>query len=433
MGLFSRLNPFKRTQTKSRSRGVVALDAGSGVFYGLDDAHAGQLFIDDLGYSREILERAPAVGIVASVIGRFFKAIPLKLFTEDGDEHKGRGIHPVLRLFNERPNEFQSATSFREMLAQEMVYTGECVLRIHREGTTPHRIFCWPSNHVTLNQDTDWGSQLDQAIVYHYVSQSFALDPELPQVCHVRLNVDPQYPLRGRPAVYGMYPEVLANTFSSLYRKETFRQGGPPRMALVRIPDAAEADQGQVRQAATSFTNAVKTMASWMSTPVLPEGWEPKDLGPQGTDTMLNAAARMSDEKILAVNGIPVMFANNLERSTYSNSRTQDRMVVRDGVKPMMMELGSCIKRDLLEPMGGVHATLQPVFDYDAALEAEAAIFNKLIIDRVKAGIITPEKAAEELGYDASDVPDEPEPAPMPEPKPGDPADPPAPPEPPES
>ena len=134
---------------------------------------------------------------MASVIGRFFKAIPLKLVTEDGDEHKGRGIHPVLRLFNERPNEFQSATSFREMLAQEMVYTGEAVLRVHREGTTPHRIFCWPSNHVTLNQDTDWGSQLDQAIVYHYVSQSFALDPELPQVCHARLNVDPQYPLQG--------------------------------------------------------------------------------------------------------------------------------------------------------------------------------------------------------------------------------------------
>ena len=108
MGFWSRLNPFTRAQPQSRSRGVIALDAGSGVFYGLDDAHAGQLFIDDLGYSREILERAPAVGIVASVIGRFFKSIPLKLTHPDGEEYKGRGIHPVLRLFNERPNEFQS-------------------------------------------------------------------------------------------------------------------------------------------------------------------------------------------------------------------------------------------------------------------------------------------------------------------------------------
>ena len=70
--------------------------------------------------------------------------------------------------------------------------------------------------------------------------------------------------------------------------------------------------------------------------------------------------------------------------------------------------------------MGGVHATLLPEFDTDAALEAEAVIFNKLIIDRVKAGIITPEKAAEELGYDASDVPDEPEPPPVAEPQPVD-------------
>ena len=224
MGLLSRLNPFKSAQTELRSSGAVGLSAGAGVFYGLDDAHSGQLFIDDLGQSREILERAPAVGIVASVIGRFFKSIPLKLVTEDGEEHKGRGIHPVLRLLNERPNEFQSATSFREMLAQEMVYTGEAVLRVHRAGTTPHRVFCWPSNQVSVNQENDWGIQLDQAIIYAYATQSFALDPELPQVCHARLNVDPQHPLRGRPAVYGMYPEVLANHFGSMLRKETFRQ-----------------------------------------------------------------------------------------------------------------------------------------------------------------------------------------------------------------
>ena len=144
----------------------------------------------------------------------------------------------------------------------------------------------------------------------------------------------------------------------------------------------------------------------------------------KGRDPMMVEASRMSDEKILAAYGIPVMFANNLEKSTYSNSRTQDRMVVRDGVKPMLMELASCIKRDLLEPMGGVHATLQPEFDYDLALQAEPAIYNKLIIDRVTAGIITPEVAAGELGYDADAVPPEPEPAPLPEPANVDPADP---------
>ena len=147
-------------------------------------------------------------------------------------------------------------------------------------------------------------------------------------------------------------------------------------------------------------------------------------MGTKGRDPMMVEASRMSDEKILAAYGIPVMFANNLERSTYSNSRTQDRMVVRDGVKPMLMELASCIKRDLLEPMGGVHATLLPEFDTDAALEAEAVIYNKLIIDRVTAGIITPEVAAEELGYDKKDVPDEPVPPPVaPPPSGGEPAD----------
>ena len=86
-----------------------------------------------------------------------------------------------------------------------------------------------------INQDNDWGMPNSTRPSSTATSLSRSRSTRsCPQVCHARLNADPQYPLRGRPAVYGMYDEVLANTYSSKYRKETFRQGGPPRMALVR-------------------------------------------------------------------------------------------------------------------------------------------------------------------------------------------------------
>ena len=55
-----------------------------------------------------------------------------------------------------------------------------------------------------------------------------------------------------------------------------------------------------------------------------------------------------------------------------------------------------------------MHANLLVQWDFDAALSAEAVVWNKMIIERWKAGLITQEQAREQLGYPPSGGPAKP-------------------------
>ena len=415
MSLFD--GPVPVLKEKERNAPIV-LDGGGGFYYGIDEEHAGQIIIDDVyGAARQFLEKSPAVNVAARCIARVLKSIPLKL-TLDGEDYPKRGTHPVLQLWNEGPNEFQTSTAFRELVAEELVYSGEAIIRVFRMGNTPVRLFVWPAESTSLNYRESYPnlSEVTQQLIYQYESFTQVFDPELPALMHARLNVHPNFQLRGRPAVHGMPDEVIASAFASMFRRETFRQGGPPRLGIQQDKDSPEVNEKAGKRMARSFSRKVKSSGSWRQTPVLPAGWEAKNLGQEGQDPMMDKSSRLVDEKLLASYGIPLTHANNLERATYSNVRTEDRKMVRDSVVPLLDELGECIRRDLLIPMGGVHAKLKPSWDLDKALEAEAVIWNAMVINRYKAKMIGLSEARKDLGYDETPPEDLLKPEPVPQP-----------------
>ena len=428
MGLFEGNIPFSPRSpapaVPDAQRTAVYIPGGAGVGYRIDSGGAGLITLDGLILAREYLELSPAVSSVYKVVSRIGKSIPLKLKRPNGGEYKQK--HPVLKLWNDSPNPIQSAASFREGVFADLIYSGEAVLRVMREGMVPKMIWQWAADAVTIDSSGaqgfgiyGGGGEPEGVLLYSYGPVGpLKLDPDRPPVMHARLNVDPKLPSRGRPAVWSMPYEVIANVTGSRYRNEVFSQGGPPRLAIRQEPGAAGMDPtiksaDDAKKASKGFDEKVKSPASWRGTPVLPAGWVIEDLGPKGTsDWMMISAARFIDEKIAAAYGVPVLFLNNMERSTYTNARVQDRSLIRDAVRPLLTELEQCIRRDMLIPMGGVNETLIPEFDAESVMQDEPVIRNKIIIDRVKAGVITKEVAAEELGYDASAVPEpEPEPA----------------------
>lgn len=400
--------PRPEPQRRYSDAPFVGLAIGAGVVYGLDSEHAGKLIIrDTIDLDRPLLEASPAVNIASRVISRLIGMIDMKLTDAAGNDYNGRGTHPVLRLWNEAPNEFQTAREFRGLVGQEIVYTGELIARIDRDGLAPRRLYLWDASRTFvefLSADEINPEDL-RAVKYQYGTQSFALNPDLPQAIHVRQNPHPQRILRGRPAVFGMRHELLANIYATLYRNEVFRQGGPPRLALEADDEmtARESLEDDAIAVASRFTQTVKTPQSYRQTPFLPAKVKVADLGPKGTDPLMISGARHTDEKILAAYGVPVNFANNLERATYSNVRSEDRKVVRDAVAPILELIGAAFERDLLRPMGGVSAKLKVGWDLDKALEAEAVIWNKVVLDRKAAGVISLAEAREELGYDPAD------------------------------
>ena len=400
-----------RQYSEALAQRDYALYGGGGVFASLDgDSDAQVLFVDDSYIlNRNTLERAPTVAACANTISNLFRSLKLELRPERKSPSK------LEQLFNDYPNEVQSAGAFWAELATELVYNGEAIIRVQWGTDGPDRIYVWPADEVTVDYvDQNYLIEAQAPLRYQFHTDSFLFDPDRPQVMHLRLHSDPDHPIRGRSPFWGMTSEVLANIYASQYRREFMRQGGSPRLSLSYKPvlGMPQIDPKQVKEQTQAFTRAVKTSNSYRTTPGIPA--EVQDLGPKERQFM--ELSRYSDERLTSAIGLPLLAINNLERSTYSNARQQIAIMVRDAIGPLINELEACITRDLLIPMR--QKRYRAMIDTETLIKDEAAILNKLVLDRYKANVITREEAREQLGYEPELPPTEeeiPEPEPEPE------------------
>ena len=369
------------------------------------------------------MELAPAIGIITQTYARVLKNAPLTLVRPNGDilrwppkdgrQALSRAMQ-VLRLWSECPNTLQTIEQFLDCIANNWVRFGDVICRLYRDGgdvPTEQVIIASDRVHLggTIADSFPLYEQLTPGLgaaklVYHYGSQSIQLDPKRPGIFHCRTNVDPRYQYRGRPAAAGMPYEVAACALASIYRKEIFRQGGPVRIA---IQSGDEEDFGQaatldqLQRISDKLATEMKASESWMKyIPVLPTGFQVKDFGPKTADEMYIGGSRYVDEKIAAAYGVTMLYMNNMENSTYNNSRQQIAVLQENAGSQMFKEIESNIKRSILAPMGGEAALLEPKFDLKAAMKFENAIHTKLEIDKFNAGITSANEAREALDYE---------------------------------
>ena len=360
---------------------------------------------------------SPAIAICAKVYSRLLKSAPLTLVKPSGEILKwppkdGRSAsspaYQILRLWSECPNWLQSREQFLEMLAYDWVHSGEGIARLYRAGTdVPNEMRILSAERVNLT-GTVIGSFPDEhqeVLIYHYGGISIQVHPERPELFHMRSNVDPHYQYRGRPAVWGMPYEVKASALASIYRSEIFRQGGPVRTAIKASSESRVAmTLEQKQRIADKLAQEMKRSESWMkNVTVLPEDFDFTDFGPKGEDEMYVKGSRYIDEKLTSVYGVPLLYQGNMEKGTYNNSRQQIAILVESAGGSMFEEIQSVIKRCMLLPIGGETAKLTPKFDLAVAQRGELALWNKIITDRIAAGIISINEARVSLDYEKMD------------------------------
>ena len=347
---------------------------------------------------------SPAIAVCYKVYSRILKSTPLTLVRPNGDvmrwppqdgrEAKSKAWQ-ILRLWEEEPNEVHSPAQFRGMLAHQWIYTGEVIIPQHRwPNRLVRRMFVLPSAVVSINAFTNqW--EYDYAnkggVEYAYYGKSKKLNMKVPQFMHLRQNVDSNWPLRGRPAYMEMPTEVAANAISAIYRKEVFRQGGPVRQALEADPESdisTTATESQLERIASKVARNLKRMQAWQNEIVhIPPGFKLNDYGPKTRDEMYTEASRLTDEKLSAAHGVPLMYQGNLENSNYTNARQQVAILAKEVGSAFFAEISQMIEKVQLRPLGGEEAKLKARFDLDHLIKAEIAIWNKIVLDRVAGGV----------------------------------------------
>ena len=357
---------------------------------------------------------SPAIANVVKVYARLLRGAPLTLVKPDGEvlrwppkdgRQASSKAYQILRLWEEEPNEIHSPAQIRGMMAEEWIYEGDVIIPQHRHANdVVRRMFVLPTTAVSVHTPQDaFGSFIGKNIEYSYFGQRKIYNPKKPQFMHLRNNIDAYWPLRGRPSFYDMPNEVAANAIASIYRKEVFRQGGPVRMTLEADPESDVAQSGQIQQIqriADRVAQNLKRMQSWMDDiAAVPPGFKIGEYGPKSADEMYVNASRMTDEKLSAVHGVPLMYQGNMEKSNYTNSRQQVAILVKDSGAAFFSEIEQWIEKAQLRPLGGEEARMRAKFDTDHLMRFDVAIWNKLVLDRLSAGLISPNEARLHLDY----------------------------------
>ena len=415
-GPFRRLREMFRFGQKRAGAVPWVIPGGAGeIGYGISGGIEGQFVRIGGSYDRiyrRVLEASPTIGVITTVVSRMFRSLRLDLKADHG---KGDSLdmHPLLDLFNRQPNEFCTASEFWQQVAEELVHGGECVIRLHREGKRVKRLIVWPYDEVdvtplspTYYQPAAEDAQ-PEAITYHFRGEQVPYMAGMtPNILHVRMSTDRYRVLRADDPWRGLQSDILGSIYASAYRAEYFRQGGSPRIVAVHksneyLGHGDDKSVSDVKESLLSFFRAAKAPLNWADgvARTLPTDYDVKDIGPPSSeDPMMTKAAKAVDERIAAAAGLPLLFMNNMDRSTYNNSRQQQAVIVRDAIQPRLNAFTAAIERDILIPMGGADATLAAYVDTDKLIEDEAVVWNKIVMDRYNAGIIDLAEAREQIG-----------------------------------
>lgn len=415
MGLLQRLRRSLRSGTWGGSWGRAdSFRFFDGTFYSTGNDGAGDI--------RKWMRISPAIAVCLQVYARLLKTAPLELVRPNGEiltwpPKDGRsGNSPgmqVLKLWMDRPNWLQTREQFLDVYANDWVYEGESIGRIFRGGTdVPTEIRLLPAVQVSLTGRVLYSVSLDEEphrLVYHYNGRTIEADPNRPGVFHTRMNVDPRYQYRGRPPVWNMEYEVKSSALASIYRSEVYRQGGPVRTAIKMSSESRDSTNFEQKQRiADRLAKEMKRTESWTNTvTLLPEDADLADWGPKSqNDEMYVMGSRYVDEKITSAYGVPLLYQGNMENGTYNNSRQQIAVLTESAGSSMFAEIASAIRDCLLRPIGGETAKLHPRFNLAAAQRGELVIWNKVVLDRLAAGVITQNEARLALDFETLDDPE---------------------------
>jgi HK97 family phage portal protein len=242
--------------------------------------------------------------------------------------------HPLTDLLYRRPNRWQTAFEFWEMLVGHIMLRGNAVCVKIRSGESVKALIPYHPSRVRLEEQPD-------GLVYHITLNDGATMRVLGQdVFHLRgLCSDSWWGLS--PIAQSKDTFKLARQLAN-YATNMFESGGAKRVLLKwpkPLSDAAYKKLKDDWQA--NFSNNARTA-------ILEEGGDAATIGMNADEAEYIESRRFSKEEICGIFRVPPHMVADLSRATYSNIEKQDLFFVKHTVRPWLKRIESAIGRDLI-------------------------------------------------------------------------------------
>lgn len=296
------------------------MGVGPGVGYGLSDDVSGNIRIQR---QPGLAGALSTIDICISVIEGYFQAAPMSIQRrlKDGKLEK-LSSHALSMLVEVSPNGVDTAPEWIGILAQEFERTGNAMAIIHRnaervmmlepfrlgdaEVTKSGAVYTWRIGGEVIVHDTLSGMP---APIFHVAQNRRARRQDGDASCQH---------LFGSSPVRNARLEMEASAYGQQYFRDMMYLGGRGQVGIVD-GDPQVPEQEELNSKSKQMTEVLSNPQNRGTVPIFPKDTEIVQLA---HDLKFLETMRYADEKLAGLYKIPMLFINNLERSTYSNART---------------------------------------------------------------------------------------------------------------
>lgn len=280
----------------------------------------------------------PAALRAVSLLSGAVASLPLKVYRKTDDGREPAAENQVYKLLHTAPNPHQTPFTFKELIMNQLLLSGNFYAYIDWQGGKPAAL--WPLDPAAVTVDQD---KVTGAITYQVNTSKGqqVLPPR--EVLHILgMTLD---------GIKGVSPitlarESLGGAIAELKHGQSFFKNGAAVGGVLQHPghlgpDAAETLRSSWRDKYSGADNAGKVA-------VLEEGMEFKPVALSNKDSQWLESRQVSVLDIARLFGVPPALLGHLEKASYSSQEAQNLEFLTHSLRPWLTRIEQAINRALI-------------------------------------------------------------------------------------
>ncbi|WP_168382969.1 phage portal protein [Acinetobacter indicus] len=257
-------------------------------------------------------ESISTVYACVSAISETIASLPFEVFKRTATGREKAKNHALYKLIHDKPNHWQTALEFREMLQRHVLLRGNAYAEIKRDrkGITALIPLHPDSVTVLLNHN----GHLVYDVVQHDGSSKRLLADE---VLHLRYHPSDSTPYLGRSPIQVAQDTIALSLSEQQHGTNTFNNGTSLNGVIETLPTTTKDQAKQISDSWKANYSGVKNAGT---TPVLPSGASFKPVSMSLIDSQWLESRQFSVLEVCRLFRIQPTIVGVLDNANYSNS-----------------------------------------------------------------------------------------------------------------
>lgn len=247
-----------------------------------------------------------------SAISETIASLPFEVYKRTDAGREKAKAHPLYKLIHDKPNHWQTALEFREMLQRHVLLRGNAYAEIKRDRAGITALIPLHPDSVTVLLNNN--GYLVYDVIQHDGSSKRLLADE---VLHLRFHPSDSTPYLGRSPIQVAQDTIALSLSEQQHGTNTFNNGTSLNGVIETLPTTTKEQAKSISDSWKANYSGVKNAGS---TPVLPSGASFKPVSMSLIDSQWLESRQFSVLEVCRLFRCPPHVVGVLDNANYSNA-----------------------------------------------------------------------------------------------------------------